>query len=47
MGQPITIEFSLFILENMMKVTRRIVRLGLAGFAVTFDEPIHGRPQLP
>ena len=41
-GQPITIEFSLFNFDSVMKVTGRIVRRDLAGFAVTFNEPIHG-----
>ena len=41
-GQPITIESSLFNFDSMMKITGRIVRRDLAGFAVTFNEPIHG-----
>ena len=41
-GQPITIEFSLFNFDSVMKITGRIVRRDLAGLAVTFNEPIHG-----
>jgi hypothetical protein len=41
-GQPITIEFPLFNFDNVTRVTGRIVRRDIAGFAVTFDEPIHG-----
>ena len=41
-GQPITIKFPLFNFDSMVKVTGRIVRRDLAGFAVTFNEPIHG-----
>jgi hypothetical protein len=41
-GQPISIEFPLFAFENIIKVSGRIVRRDLNGFAVTFREPIHG-----
>ena len=41
-GQPITIKFPLFNFDSMMKVTGRIVCRDLAGFAVTFNEPIDG-----
>ena len=41
-GQPITIEFPLFDFDNLVKVTGRVVRKDPVGFAVTFDEPIHG-----
>jgi hypothetical protein len=41
-GQPITIEFPLFQIDNLIKVSGRIVRRDLTGFAVTFNEPIHG-----
>ena len=41
-GQPISIEFPLFKFDNLIKVTGRVVRIDLRGFAVTFSGPIHG-----
>ena len=41
-GQPITIEFSLFNFDSLEKLTGRIVRRDLAEYAVTLNEPIHG-----
>lgn len=41
-GQPISIEFPLFDAANTIDVTGRVVRNDTAGFAVTFNEPIHG-----
>ncbi len=41
-GQPILIEFPLFEFENTIKISGRIVRKDQNGFAVTFNEPIHG-----
>jgi len=41
-GQPISIEFPLFDFDNLIKVTGRVVRIDACGFAITFNEPIHG-----
>ena len=41
-GQPISVEFPLFEFEDILKVTGRIVRKEHRGFAVTFNQPIHG-----
>ena len=41
-GQPISIEFPVSSFDNMMSVKGRVVRRDPVGFAITFNEPIHG-----
>jgi Tfp pilus assembly protein PilZ len=41
-GQPITIEFPLFQFDKIIQVLGRVVRRDPVGFAITFNEPIHG-----
>jgi Tfp pilus assembly protein PilZ len=41
-GQPISIEFPLFEFDNLIEVAGRVIRKDSCGFAVTFNEPIHG-----
>jgi Tfp pilus assembly protein PilZ len=41
-GQPISIEFPLFEFDDPVKIAGRVVRRDPCGFAVTFNEPIHG-----
>jgi len=41
-GQPISIELPLFTFNNLGKVTGRVVWKDSVGFAVTFNEAIHG-----
>jgi len=41
-GQPISLEFPLFEFDNLVAVSGRVVRIDSCGFAVTFNEPIHG-----
>ncbi|BBO73879.1 hypothetical protein DSCW_12960 [Desulfosarcina widdelii] len=41
-GQPISIAFPLFEFDNLVEVAGRVVRIDPCGFAVTFNEPIHG-----
>ena len=41
-GQPISIEFPLFQFNNLIQVTGMVVRIDSTGFAVTFNDPIHG-----
>ena len=41
-GQPILIKFPLFQFDNTLQVPGRVVRRDPHGFAVTFNEPIHG-----
>lgn len=41
-GQPISIEFPLFDPDHTIRVAGRVVRNDGIGFAVTFNEPIHG-----
>ena len=41
-GQPITLEFPLFDFSHLIRVSGRVIRNTLDGFAVAFDEPIEG-----
>lgn len=41
-GESISLKFPLFKFDNIIKVFGKVVRNDHDGFAVTFDEPIHG-----
>ena len=41
-GQPVTIEFPLWQFDYLVEISGQVVRQDSKGFAVAFDEPIHG-----